>query len=164
MCLHHAQLVLHAEQRAENVRVEGRGITFCRLLGDRARLALGAGIVDCNIEAAEAGDGPIDEIAYLFLVTDVGGDEFRVRAKRLQLGREPLANILASASDDETRAFLCEGDGGRAADTGQRACDQNNGFAHRSSPSRYGRPKRASSTAGVLAGFKDDKCEPDCFG
>ena len=61
-------------------------------------------------------DRPIDEIAYFIFVPDVGADEFHVRAKRLQLGRELLAGIFAAAGDNEAGAFLCERDGGLAAD------------------------------------------------
>jgi len=41
-----------------------------------------------------------------------------------------LAGIFAAAGDNEAGAFLCERDGGLAADARQRACDQDYGGAH----------------------------------
>ena len=59
--LHHAQLMLHAQQHAEHIGIEGGGVAFRGLLGDRAGLAFGAGIVDGDVEAAEPGDGLVDK-------------------------------------------------------------------------------------------------------
>ena len=49
------------EQRAEHIGVEHGRIALGCLLGDRTGMALGAGIVDCHIEPAEALDGLIDQ-------------------------------------------------------------------------------------------------------
>src|SRR5438445_7662034 len=99
--------MLHAEQRAENIRVEGGGIAVGCLLGHRAGLAFSAGIVDGGVQAAEACECPIDEIAYFVLMAYVGADELGLGAERTQLGRELLAGILAAAGDDEASAFIC---------------------------------------------------------
>lgn len=54
--LYDARLVLHAEDHAEDVRVEGRGVAFRGLGRDRADLAFGAGVVHCLLQAPEACD------------------------------------------------------------------------------------------------------------
>src|SRR5271167_192021 len=77
---HHAQLVLHAEQRAEYVGVESRSIAFGGLLRDGAGLAFGTGVVDGNIEAAEALDGLIDQLAHIVVTAHVGAPILRLSA------------------------------------------------------------------------------------
>jgi len=83
--------VLHAEQRAEHVGVKGRGIAFRRLVNDGAGFALRAGIVDGNIDAAEAGDGVIDEAANIVVLTDVGADKDGVCTEFAKFGFERFA-------------------------------------------------------------------------
>src|SRR6266851_2842556 len=116
--LHHPQLVLHAEQHAEHVGVEGGGVAVGGLLGHRAGLALGAGVVDGDVEAAEPGDRLVDQVLHVAFVADIGADEFRFRAKRAQFGDQRFANIIAAAGNHDTGAFLCESERGGAADAG----------------------------------------------
>ena len=47
--MHDAHFVLHAQDYAENIRVERRGIAFRGLVRDRANLAFGAGFVHRDI-------------------------------------------------------------------------------------------------------------------
>jgi hypothetical protein len=74
--------VLHAEDHAENIGVERRGIAFCSLVGDRTELAFGAGVVDRDIETAELCDGPVGQCVNVVLVADVGVDELGLRTER----------------------------------------------------------------------------------
>jgi hypothetical protein len=66
--LHDAHFVLHAQDHAENIGVERRGIAFRGLVRDRANLAFGAGIVHRDIETAKPCDGLVDQSADLILV------------------------------------------------------------------------------------------------
>jgi hypothetical protein len=59
------QLVLHAQQCAEHIGIEGGGVALGGLLRHRAGLAFRAGVVDGRIQAAEARDRLIDQIADL---------------------------------------------------------------------------------------------------
>ena len=134
--LHHAQLMLHAQEHAKHVGVEGGGIALRGLLGDRAGRAFGAGIVDGDVEAAEPGDGLVDQVLHVVLAADVGANEFGFRAG----ARSSLTSAWpASSRRPETTsagAFVGEGERGGAADAGQRAGDQDNGIAHVISPSK----------------------------
>jgi hypothetical protein len=67
--------VLHAQDHAENIRVERRGVGFRGLIHDRTNLAFGASIVHRDIQTAEAADGLVDQSADVVLVADVGVDE-----------------------------------------------------------------------------------------
>src|SRR6202043_4236763 len=67
LSLHDAHLVLHAQDYAENVRVERRGVAFRGLVRNRANLAFGASIVHCDIETAKPCDGLVDQSAYVIL-------------------------------------------------------------------------------------------------
>src|SRR5260370_37211527 len=64
---HDPQFVLHAEQHAEHIGVEGVGVALYGLSDDQAPLALGAGIVDGGVDPAEPGYGLIDPLPHLIL-------------------------------------------------------------------------------------------------
>ena len=50
-------------------------IAFCGLVRNRAHVTFGARIVHRDIKAAKPCDGPVDEIADVILLADVGIDE-----------------------------------------------------------------------------------------
>jgi hypothetical protein len=83
--------VLHAEQRAEHVGIEGGSVGLGALFGHRAGLALGAGIVDGGFETAEAGDDTVDQRTDLLLAADVGLDKLGLGTKRMKLFRQGMA-------------------------------------------------------------------------
>jgi hypothetical protein len=103
--LHHPQLMLHAQQHTEHVGVESGGVTVGGLFCDRAGLALGAGVVDGDVEAAEPGYRPVDQVLHVALVADIGADEFRFRAKRPQFGDQRFAQVIAAAGNDDLGAL-----------------------------------------------------------
>src|SRR5260370_9356685 len=126
--------MLHAQQHAEHVGIEGGGVTVRRLFGHRAGLAFGAGIIDGDVEAAEPRDGLLDQVLHLVLMADIGANEFRFRAKRAKLGGQRLGGVIAAAGDEDASAFVREGEGGGAADGGQGAGNEDNGITHVTSP------------------------------
>ena len=126
--------MLHAQEHAEHVGVEGGGVARRGLLDDRTGRAFGAGIIDGDIEAAEPGDRPVDQVLHLVLVAHVGADEFRFGAECPQFGDQSQARVLATPGNDKPGTFVREGEGGGAADAGQRAGDEDNGVTHMSSP------------------------------
>ena len=118
LSLHGAHFVLHAQDHAENIGVERRGIALCGLIGDRPNLAFGAGIVHRDIETAKPRDGLVDQSADVFVLADVGVDELGLRTERAQLLDERLADLVTPTGDNHFCALLGEGDGGGAPDTG----------------------------------------------
>jgi len=122
--------MLQAEHDAQHIGLERVGIGFDRRLGQRTGLAFGAGIVDGDIEPAEAGHGLVDQGADIRLVADIGPDELGLGAELAQLLGQRQTGRLAPRGDDELRAVLGESQGSGAADTGQGAGDQDNGFGH----------------------------------
>ena len=108
--------MLHAQDHAENIGVERRRIALRGLVGDRANLAFGAGIVHRDIETTEPRDRLIDQSADVILLANVGVDELRLRTQRAQLLSERLADLVTSTGDDDFCALLGEGDGGGASD------------------------------------------------
>jgi len=127
--------VLHTQNDAENIGVERRGIACRGLVRDRAALALGAGIVHRDIEAAKACDGLVDQRADVILLADIGVDELGLRAELAQLLDERLAGIITPTGNDYLRALPGEGNGSSAADPGQSTGNQDDGVGHGSSPS-----------------------------
>ncbi len=101
LSLHHAQLVLHAEHRAEHVGVERRRVALGGLLRRGSGLALRAGRVDGDVEAPESGDRLIDEGAHLVLVANVGADELGFGAGGAQVGGE-VRHLPASRRPETT--------------------------------------------------------------
>jgi hypothetical protein len=130
LSLHGAHFVLHAQDHAENIRVERRGIALRGLVRDRANLAFGASIVHGDIETAEPCDGLVDQSADVILLANVGVDELSLRAERAQLLNQRLAGLIMTTGDDHLRAFLGEGDGSGAPDPCEPTGDQDNWVAH----------------------------------
>jgi hypothetical protein len=75
---HDARLVLHAEDHAENVSVKRRGKALRRLIGDRANLTFGAGIVYGDIERAKACNGLVDQSPNVVVLTNIPVDKLRL--------------------------------------------------------------------------------------
>jgi len=117
--------VLHAQQRAQHVGVEGGGVGLGALRGQRAWLALGAGIVDRDIQPAEARDGTIVQGLDVGLIADIGADEGGLRTEAAQLVGQSRSGVVAAPGDDDGCALAGEGDGSGATDPGQRAGDEN---------------------------------------
>src|SRR5712671_4026631 len=156
LSLHDAHFVLHAQDHAENIGVERRGIAFGRLVRDRADLSFGAGIVHRDVETAKPCDGLVDHGADVFFLADVGVDELGLRPERAQLVDERLAGLIAPTGNDHLRALPGESDGGGPPDAGQPTCNQNNGVAHGTSPSRYGidaRQKPCGGKCWIVSGY-----------
>ncbi len=126
--------MFETEHHTQHVGVESGRVAFCRLLRERPGLALGGGIVDGNVEAAEAGDGLVDQGAHLVFVTHVSADELGLGTQRAQFGDQDLALIVVAPGDDEVRAITREGQGGGAADAGQGAGNQDDGIGHGTVP------------------------------
>jgi hypothetical protein len=122
--------VLHAQDHAENICIECRGIAFRGLVRNRANLAFGASIVHRDIETAKPCDGLVDQSADVILLADVGIDELGLRTERPQLLDERLAGLITPTGNDQVRALLGEGDGGGATNSGQGASDQHYRVAH----------------------------------
>ena len=86
--------MLHAQDHAENIRVERRGIAFRGLVRDRANLAFGPSIVHRDIETSKPCDGLVDQSADVILLADVGVDKLGLRTERAQLFNERLAGLI----------------------------------------------------------------------
>ena len=87
LSLHDAHFVLHAQNHAENIRVERRGVAFRSLVRDRADLAFGASIVHRNIGTTKPCYGLVDQSADIILLADIGGDELGSPERRRPGGR-----------------------------------------------------------------------------
>src|ERR1700731_3463578 len=120
----------HAEQRAEHIGIERRGVAVGGLLRHRAGLAFGAGAVDGRIQATEARDGLIDQAAHIVIAAHVGADELRFAAELAQLGSQRLADVLMTAGNDDAIAFSRKSKGRGTPNPSQRAGNQDNGGAH----------------------------------
>src|ERR1700736_3153673 len=119
---HHAHLMLHAEQRTQNVCVERRGVGFCSLFRHRARLALSSSAIDRNIQTAKARDGPIHQITHIIFVADVTTDKNGLCSERLQLRSQLLSFFISTTGHNNVCSVLRKRDCGSATDAGQCAC------------------------------------------
>ena len=95
--------MLHAEQRAEHIGIERRGVAVGRLLGHRAGLAFGAGAVDGRIQTTEARDGPIDQTAHIVFAAHIGTNEFRFAAEAAQAQRPTPGRLSSWRPETTTR-------------------------------------------------------------
>src|ERR1700683_3687995 len=78
---HDAHLMLHAEQRTQDVGVESRSVGFCSLFRHRARFPLSSSAIDGGIQTTKARDGLIHQITHIVIVTHIGAQEFRLSTK-----------------------------------------------------------------------------------
>src|SRR5580765_4807537 len=97
--------MLHAEQRPEHVGVEGGRIGIGVLLRHRTRLAFGAGVVDRDVQATEALNGPIDQVPHLVLVAHIRTEELSFSAERAQLSYQFLAGFLVPTGNNRAVTF-----------------------------------------------------------
>jgi len=93
--------------------------------------------LDRCVQAAEARDGPIDQVPHVVLVANVCAEEFDFSAEGAQLSREVLAGLLVATGDNDAVAFPRESKSRGAAYSSQRAGNQNDVGAHAVSPPRY---------------------------
>src|SRR5258708_24180265 len=133
---HHAKLVLHTQQCAEDIGVEGGSVAFGGLLCYWAGFAFGAGVIDSYIQTTKPCDCLIDQAAHIVLVAHIRPHKFSFRAKFAELTNQPLAFIIMPAGNNNARAFLREGQRGGAPNTCECASNQNNGSIHLSPPRR----------------------------
>src|SRR2546428_435476 len=92
LSLHDAHFVLHAQDHAEDVRVERRGIAFRGLVRDRANLAFGAGIVHRDRAARPA--------RKTFAIGFQTGHEMNWLQQAMHVLRDELKNIEVTVSSD----------------------------------------------------------------
>jgi hypothetical protein len=118
--------MLHAQECAENVGIEGGGIALGGLLRYRTRLAFGSGGVNSHIQATEARDGLIDEAAHIIFMADVSAPILCVGADLAKFSGQFLAGFVASARDNDARTLFREGQGGGSSNACEGASDQNN--------------------------------------
>src|SRR4029077_15658372 len=98
--------MLEAQERAKHIRLEHRSEAVWRLLNHRTRLAFRASIVDGDIEAAEARNGPVDQMAYIALAPHVRLNERRLRAKPTQFDLQGFAfGFVATGCNDPCALF-----------------------------------------------------------
>ena len=71
-------------------------------------------------KAAEARDGPIDQVPHVVLVANVCAEEFDFSAECAQLSREVLAGLLVATGDNDAVAFPRESKSRGAPDSSQR--------------------------------------------
>src|ERR1700745_1445071 len=93
-------------QCAEHIGIEGCGVALRVLLRHRTGLAFRAAGVDGRIQAGEAPDGLIDQLADLIVVLNIDLDDRRASAEAAKLGRKLLAGLLVAAGNDEPGALL----------------------------------------------------------
>src|ERR1700674_287076 len=76
---HHTKFVLHAQQRAEHVGIEGCHVVVRSLLRYGAGHALRTGSVYSDIQTAKSLHDLVDQVTYVFFVAHIGADELRYR-------------------------------------------------------------------------------------
>src|ERR1700730_10063880 len=122
--------MLHAQECAENVGIEGGRVAVRGLLRHRAGLAWGSGGVYSHIQATEARHGLIDQVSYVVLVAHIGIHIFRLRVESAELSHQILAGFVATTRDNDARTLFREGQGGGSSNAREGASDQNNGPMH----------------------------------
>jgi hypothetical protein len=126
--------MLHAQEGAENVGIEGGRVALGGLLRHRTGLAFGSGAVYSHIQATEARDGLVDEAANIIFMADVSAPILCLGADLAKFSDQFLAGFVASARDNDARTVFRESQGGGPSNTREGAGDQNNGGIHSKLP------------------------------
>ena len=90
--------------------------------------------LDRCVQAAEARDGPIDQVLHVVLVANVCAEEFDFSAECAQLSRQLLAGLLVATGDNDAVALPRESKSRRAPDSSKGARDQDNRGTHNVAP------------------------------
>src|SRR5271168_2996825 len=120
--------MLQRQKNSEHVGVESGAEVLDGLAGDRAALAFGTSVIDGHIEAPETSDGAVHQLLDIVFLANVGAMIFGLGPRCAKFRHKGLAGLVTTAAYDNLRALPSEGEGGRAADAGQGARDQNNWF------------------------------------
>ena len=96
----------------------------------------GAGIVDQNVEAAELGDGALDQVANRVLIADIGGDGEGAPAHGadgvrglVDAAGQAFGGLFALGGHHDIGAFLREADCQRPADAAAGSGDHRDAAA-----------------------------------
>src|SRR5271169_2294498 len=107
--------MLHTQECAENVGIEGGRVALGGLLRHPARLAFGSRGVHSHIQATEARYGLVDQVSYVVLVAYIGIRVFRLRVESAQLSRQILAGFVTSTRNNDARMLFRKGQGGSSS-------------------------------------------------
>src|SRR6266446_86626 len=100
-------------------------VVLYRLLGgEQTELALGAGVVERDVQSAEGADGLFDERHDVILPGDIGLYEQGVSTGRSDLPCDLLSLGNPAAGDDHNRAFVGKRQGSGFADAGGASGDE----------------------------------------
>src|SRR3989454_5645513 len=119
---HRWNLVLQRQPHALDVNVHDLIVGLFGLIGQRSQRLLDPGVVERTIEPAEGRQRPFDRRLDVALLRDVGSDEDRLAAGRLDPSDDFLALSLTASADDYLRALLGEFDSHTGAARSPR-CD-----------------------------------------
>ena len=113
---HCGNLVLGAEERAGQVRGQRIRPAGFRDAGRRPRFAEGAGVVERDVQPAEAVDGQVNERPREVLRSHVASERYRLAVQRGDLGDQAVELRLSPRCNDDHGALGCEQLGRCAAD------------------------------------------------
>src|SRR6202049_38723 len=81
---HSPNLVLHAQKHTKHIGVEDGLIVLGGYVGSQTGSALGASVIDGNIEATETSDGLVDEVLDFLFMPHIGAVKFGLSAELAQ--------------------------------------------------------------------------------
>jgi hypothetical protein len=122
--------MLHAQQRAQHVGVEGVRVALSGLLSYRPGLAFGTRSVDGHVQATKSLDSSVNQASHILFVAHVGADVFSLHAERTQFSGQGIANVVSPPADNYVSALSRKSYGCGAPDTRESAGDENNFVFH----------------------------------
>ncbi len=121
---HHFRFVLHAVEDAADVRFEHHVEAFAVLFDQRRKHALGAGVVERDVELAVRIHREFHHRGDVFFLRHIDDDRLRFTARGRDRGDHFVQSALTTRCSDNLRAALCEDDGRCLADSRTRARDE----------------------------------------
>src|ERR1700688_2647850 len=72
---HRPKFVLHAEQRTQDVGVEGIRVALCGLFCYETPRSFRPGIIDANVQASETRDRLVHKVPHVLILADICTDK-----------------------------------------------------------------------------------------
>src|SRR6266851_6826562 len=122
--------MLHTQQRAEHVGVEGRCVALGTLRRYGARFAFSAGSIDGHIQATKPCDRLVNQAAHLVLVAHIGAKKLGFGSQLAEFSNQLLALGVVPARSNDASAFAREGECCGTSNTCECASNQHHGLLH----------------------------------
>src|SRR5713101_10148128 len=123
---HDPQLMFHAQQCAENIRVKCGCIGLCRLVCKWSRFAFGTSVIDRHVQPAEAREGIVNKFLDIPFLAHIRPHKLRFSTEISKLDDKLLSLFIVTARNDNLCPF--SGESNRSCPPNSCQCSRNQNY------------------------------------